>query len=766
MHHKNRIATLLMGVSAIALASCGENESGGETETRQAEAQDEDAGPTAQTPVATAPQSEPTAVNAEAAPSVLLAEWDTPFGAPPFDAFEPDDYPSAMDAAMAAHLEEIDAIARNPEPATFDNTIAALDASGAELTQVARVFYNLVSADINDGLQEVQGAYAPKLSQHTDSITLNPELWARVRAVYDQRETLDFDDDQAKLLEDTHRSFVRAGADLDEDGKTRLVEINSRLSQLYTEFSNRARAEQTRPSVIVTDAARLDGLPEDQIKAARAFAERVAADESVDEETRAAAENGYAFNMIRSSFTPVLQFGKDRTLRKEILDTYYAMGSGGGDLDTRELIKEIAVLRAEKANLMGFDTFAAYAIDPRMAKTPEAAAALMTRVLDAALVRAKEERAALEAMLQEDLGADATLAAHDWWYYAEKVREAKYDLSEETLKPYFQVDVVRDGAFYVANRLFGINFTEVTDSVPLYHPDVKAFDVTDVQTGDHVGLLYLDYTARPTKRGGAWASAYRVQSNLPGEDEVRPIIVNVGSFFSPTSPDDPGLMSWDSVTTLFHELGHAIHGLVSRVRYEGQSGTAVKRDYVEFPSQVLENWAAEPAVLERYAKHFETGETIPAELMDKLKEAAIFNNGFDMTEVAAASLLDLAWHTKTRAELEAIDDVRAFDAQVMADLGVIPEIAPRYRSPYFSHVFSGDGYSAGYYVYLWAQVLSADAWGAFKATGDVFDPELSAKLTNEVFAVGGSRDEMESFVAFRGQEPDPDAFLREAGLIR
>ena len=695
-------------------------------------------------------QITPETSSAATTPNPFLGEaWTTPYGTPPFGKVEIAHYAPAFDATMKAHLGEVETIANSADAATFANTIESLEASGANLERVAAVFFNLAGSNTNDEIQKIRTEYAPKLSEHSDALYLNGKLFARVKAVHDQRAQLGLRPDQNKLVEDYYKSFVKAGAELDADKKKRLTEINSRLAALFSGFGDKIRRENAGYALIVEDEKDLAGLPDAVIAQGAAAAKEKG------------HEGKWAFTLVRSSVTPFLQYADNRELRKEIYTAYTKRGANGGELDTREQLKETAILRAERAALLGFESHAHYQINRNMAKTPKAVFELLDKLWQGAKGKVVEERTALTEMLKKDLGADAKLEPSDWWYYAEKVRKARYDLSQDELKPYFQVDQVREGAFDVAARLFGIKFDEVTKDVPTYHEDVKVFDVKYAD-GSHVGLLYVDYHPRGGKRGGAWMSEFRGQSKSAGD--VRPVIVNVGNFPAPAG-DKPALLGWDEVETLFHEFGHALHGLLSNVHYEGQSGTNVKRDYVEFPSQLLENWASEPTVIKKYARHYETGEAIPDALIKKLNDAGTFNQGFELTELVAAALLDLSWHTLDMEGVKKIDDVEAFDRESMAKIGLIPEIAPRYHSPYFQHIFSGDGYSAGYYVYLWAQVLEADAYDAFTKSGDVFNPDMAKKLLDHVFASGGSKDEMELYEAFRGAKPSVEPLLRKRGLL-
>ncbi|MEQ9501249.1 MAG: M3 family metallopeptidase [Deltaproteobacteria bacterium] len=680
----------------------------------------------------------------------FAGEWKTPYGAPPFDRITDDHYAPAFDEGMKQHVAEMEKIANNEEEATFANTIEAMERTGDFLERVENVFFNLAGSTSNDAIVKLRGEYAPKLSKHYDAIYLNDDLWQRVNALYQKRTSLGLQPQQAKLLEEYYKGFVRAGARLDPERKQRLADINAELAGLYSKFVDHVRLETEKYALVVDDEKDLEGLPDAVVAAGAAEAKA------------REMEGKWAFTTTRSSITPFLQYAKNRKLREQIYKAYITRGANGDDLDNQKLILAITKLRAERAKLLGFESHAHYNIDKNMAKTPKSARMLLERLWKGAIAKAKVERKLLQAEMKKDLGRKAKLMPWDWQYYAEKVRKKKFDLSQDELKPYFQVDMVRQGAFDTASRLFGITFEEVTDGVPRYHPEVKAFDVKD-KDGTHVGLLYVDYHPRKGKRGGAWMNVFRAQSNLDGK--VRPVVVNVGNFPAPAG-DKPALLGWDEVETLFHEFGHALHGLLSNVKYESLAGTRVKRDYVEFPSQLLENWALERSVVEKYARHYETNEPIPAELVEKLLAANNWNQGFAMTELVGAALLDLEWHTMNVDQTSKVTDVLAFDKKAKKRIGFIEEIEPRYHSTYFQHIFAGDGYSAGYYVYLWAQVLEADAFKAFQEKKDAFDPALAAKLRTHIFAAGGSDDEMVLYKKFRGREPNVKALLEKRDLGR
>lgn len=672
----------------------------------------------------------------------LFAEWDTPFGVPPFDRIENDHYLPAFREAMQRNRAEIDAITSNPDAPTFANTLEALERSGRDLTRVASVFYAIEGAHTNDTLKEVARTIAPELAAHRDAIRLDPLLWARVKTVREARDTLDLTPEQAKLFEETHKGFVRSGADLDETSKARLKEINAEMATLSQKFGDNLLDETNAFELYVEDRADVGAIPGNLIAAA------------AEEAKRRGHQDGLSFTLQRPSINPFLQFSPNRELRRQIFLGYAMRGDNGNEKDNKELLSRMAALRVERANLLGFPTHAAYVLDDNMAETPERVYGLLDRIWEPALAAAKQERDAFQAMMAAD-GVEGDFEAWDWRYYAEKVRKARYDLDEEVLRPYFEVNAVRDGVFGVANRLYGITFTELPDA-PRWHPDQQVFEVNE-SDGTHIGVLYLDFFMRPSKRGGAWMNDLRSQSRLDGD--VTPVVTTNFNFPAPTA-DAPSLLSWDDVETLAHEMGHALHGLFSDVTYESLAGTAVSRDFVELGSQVMENWMGEPEVLRSFAKHYMTGEPIPDELVEKLDAASKFNQGFATTEYLAASYLDMAWHTFGEP-LER--NARATEDAEMERIGLIEEIIPRYRSTYFAHIFSG-GYSAGYYAYIWAEVLDADAFQAFKETS-LFDRGTADRFRREVLSKGGTRPGMELYEAFRGREPTIEPLLRNRGLL-
>ncbi len=672
----------------------------------------------------------------------ILAVWETDFGVPPFDIIGNDDYLPAFREAMAIHRGEIDAIVENPEPPTFDNTILALEQTGALYSRVSRVFGAVSGAHTNDTLQDVDRTLAPERAAHGDAVILNPELWERVKTVFEQREDLGLTPEQDKLLEETHKDFVRSGAALDEASKTRIMEINSEMAELSTKFGENVLAETNAYELLVTDSADLGSLPANLVSLA---AERARANNH---------ESGWAFGLDRPSINPFLEYSTNRELRRDIFMGYAMRGDNDNEHDNKAVLSRMAALRAEKAKLMGYPTHAHFIISDNMAETPDRVLSFLDEVWRPALDVAKQERADMQELMNAE-GVAGKLEGWDWRHYTEKVRRARYALDQEALLPYFEVNAVRDGVFMIANKLYGFTFHERTD-LPRWHPDQQVFEVREAD-GSHLGILYMDFFTRPSKRGGAWMNSLRSQSNVDGF--VTPIVTTNFNFPPPTT-GGPSLIGLDNALTLAHEMGHALHGLMSNVTYRSLSGTSVPRDFVEFGSQIMENWMGEPEVLREYAKHYETGEVLPDEYVDKLQASATFNQGFITVEFIAAALLDMAWHLLDEpVEHEA----RAFEATEMTRVGLIEEIIPRYRSTYYSHIFDG-GYSAGYYAYLWAEVLDKDAFQAFVETGDLFDPETAQRLREEILSKGGTRPGMDMYANFRGREPSIQALLEARGL--
>jgi len=662
--------------------------------------------------------------------------WSTPFGAPPFDRIRPEHFPPAFDRAMAEGLAEIEAITGNPAAPSFANTIEALERSGALLNTVGSVFGNLVASLGDEGLQQVERDYAPKLAAHGSKVSLNAALFARVAALHAQADELTLAPDARRLLERTYLGFVRSGAALDAAAKTRMAEISERLAVLHTDFGQNVLHDE-RAWQLPLVAADLVGLPD----FVRDGAAEAAKERGID---------GYAITLSRSLIEPFLTFSARRDLRKIAYEAWIARGTHAGAQDNTALIPEILALRGERARLLGYANYADFRLADTMAGSPAAVTGLTGEVWQAALGRVADERAALLPLAQAD-GLNE-IAAWDWRYYAEQVRQARYDLDEAALKPYFEFENIQRAAFDTAGKLFGLSFHERRD-VPMYHPDVRAYEVRE---GDrHIGLFLADPFARAGKRSGAWMSSYREQRGLDGE--VRPIIVNNNNFAKAA----PALLSFDDAETLFHEFGHALHGLLSDVHYPSQSGTSVRRDFVEFPSQVFEHWLSVPETLQAYARHYATGEALPAALMERLLAARNFNQGFATIEYTAAAMLDMELHAHPDP---AGLDVQAFEREMLARISMPVEIGVRHRPPHFQHLFAGAGYAAGYYSYLWAEVLDADGFAAFEEAGDPFHAETAARLKT-VLQSGDRADPMALYVDFRGSAPGTAALLRNRGLL-
>ncbi len=661
--------------------------------------------------------------------------WTTPFGAPPFDRIRPEHFAPAFDRGMEDNLAEIDAITANPAPPSFANTIEALERAGELLTNVGAVFGNLVSSLGDDGLQQVERDYAPKLAAHGSKVSLNPALFARVAALHEARAGLALAPDANRLLERSYLGFVRSGAALNGPAKTRMAEISERLAILHTDFGQNVLHDERDWHLPLT-AADLAGLP-DFVRdgAAEAAKER--------------GLGGYAITLSRSLIDPFLTFSARRDLREVAYNAWIARGTHPGPHDNMALIPEILALRAERARLLGYANYADFRLADTMAGTPDAVGRLTGEVWQAALVRVDDERTALLKMAGAD-GLNA-MEAWDWRYYAEHVRQSEYALDEAALKPYFVFENIQQAAFDTAGRLFGLSF-EARPDIATYHPDVRAFAVSE---GDrHIGLFLSDPFARAGKRSGAWMSSYREQQALDGD--IRPIIVNNNNF----AKASPALLSFDDAETLFHEFGHALHGLLSDVRFPSQSGTSVRRDFVEFPSQVYEHWLSVPETLQNYARHHASNEPLPVTLMDRLLSARNFNQGFATIEYTAAAILDMELHAHPDP---ASLDIAAFERATLARLGMPAEIGVRHRPPHFQHLFAGAGYAAGYYSYLWAEVLDADGFAAFEDAGDPFDPAAAARL-KRVLQSGDSADPMALYVGFRGATPGTEALLRNRGL--
>ena len=677
-----------------------------------------------------------------------LFEWTGPLGLPEFDRIGDADFEPGFDAALAAHDEEIAAICGHAGEATFENTIVALEKAGKALSRVSALFWNRAGTDTNEVVQALEPEIAARLSRHASKIAMNSALFARVDALYRRRESLGLDREGLRVLERHWKGFVRAGARLPSAGQTRLAEIDERLAELGTRFGQNVLNDEKSWSLVLDGESELSGLP-DFLRDAMASA---AAERGV--------AGGHVVTLSRSLIEPFLTFSTRRDLREKAFAAWTSRGETGGG-DNRPLIAEILRLRGEKARLLGYENFAAYKLDDTMAKTPASVVSLLTDVWEKALACAEREEADLARAAAADGNNDA-LSAWDWRYYSEKVRTARYDFTEQDLKPYLELDNIIAASFDVAGRLFGLRFEERRD-VAAQHPDVRVFEVAE-SGGKPIGVFLADYFNRPSKRSGAWMSALQRQNRLARETQEGsglPIVCNVMNFSKP-APGKPALLSLDDARTLFHEFGHALHGLLSDVRFPSVSGTSVARDFVELPSQLYEHWLTVPEIFGRHAVHVRTGKPMPQALLDKVLGAHAFNAGFQTVEYTASALVDMALHT----EAAPIEDPAAFEADVLERLGMPASIVMRHRSPHFLHVFSGDGYSAGYYSYMWSEVLDADAFAAFEETGDAFDEATARKLRSAILSAGGSVDPEEAYKAFRGRLPTPDAMMRKRGLAR
>ena len=678
----------------------------------------------------------------ESGSNPFYSEYDTPFGTPPFNKIKIEHYKPAFIDGMTEEQKEIEAIANNPADPTFENTIVAMEKTGELLDKVSHVFNNLTSSMTNEEMQKIARELSPLLSKHRDDIRLNEELFQRVKTVYNVRDELELNPEQEMLLNETYKSFVRGGANLNETDKNQLRELNKELSLLSLQFGENILKENNRFEMVLDKKEDLAGLPEAVITAAAETAKERGHD------------GKWVFTLHKPSLIPFLQYSDKRDLREKMFKGYIMRGDNNDSLDTKSILSKMAALRVKKANLLGYKTHAAYILEKNMAKNAKNVYELLDKLWTPALKVAKKEVKEMQALIDAE-GKTFMLQPWDWWYYAEKVKVSKYNLDEDMLRPYLQVENVRKGAFEVATKLWGITFTERKD-IPKYHEDVTVYEVKE-KDGTHVGILYTDYFPRESKRGGAWMNEFRPQSNMGGK-QIRPIIVNVGNFTKPTG-DKPALISLDETLTLFHEFGHALHGLLTNCTYPKLSGTNVPRDFVELQSQIMENWATEPEVMRSYAKHYQTGEPIPEELIEKIKKSGKFNQGFATVEYLAASYLDMDWHTLT----EPIEkDPLTFEKKSMDRIKLINEIVPRYRSSYFSHIFSG-GYSSGYYSYVWAEVLDADAFQAFKETG-IFDQKTALAYRTNILEAGGTEDPMVLYKRFRGAEPKIEPILERRGL--
>ena len=670
----------------------------------------------------------------------FLNDYETPFKIPPFEEIEFAHYEPAFDIGMKEHLKEIEEIANNQQEPTFENTIEAMERSGETLDKVANVFFNLLGSNTNDDMDALAMKISPKLSAHNDSILLNKELFKRIKELFDNKGSFNLTTEQNRLLGETYKRFIRSGANLDNQSMERLTQINSSLSSLSVQFDQNVLKETNSYSMVIENEEDLDGLPAEEIRQASLLA---------DSEGQSGK---WVFKPTRVSMYPFLTYSTQRDLREELYNSYIQRGDNDNEYDNKEIIAEMISLRKEKASMMGFDSHSDYVLDNTMAKTPENVNKLLQTIWKPGVEKAKGEVEEMQKLISDE-GGNFELAAWDWWHYSEKLRQEKFDFKEEEVKPYFSEDKVLAGAFDVAQKLFDITFTERND-LPKYRENIRSFIVEDLNK-KVIGIFYTDFTLRPNKGGGAWMNTFRSQSKFDGE--IIPIVINVCNF-PPENADGVSLLSFEQVETLFHEFGHGLHGLLSDAQYPSLSGTSVTRDYVEFPSQMMENWAREPSVIKTFAKHYETGETIPEDLLNKISAAGTFNEGFATTEYVAAAHLDMAYHT----DQGLIEDIDKFEDETLNDLGLIPEIESRYRSTYFGHIFAG-GYSSGYYSYLWTEVLEADAFEAFKDKG-LFNKETADKLKKYVYAAGNTDDLMTQYVRFRGKEPEIEPLLKKRGL--
>jgi peptidyl-dipeptidase Dcp len=668
----------------------------------------------------------------------LLSNWTTPFGIAPFDAIRDEDFSPALDAALTEARAAVAEIADNPEAPTFANTVEALELADDKLGRVLSTFYTLAGADTNEERNALQREFSPKLAAYGSEVSMNPKLFARIEALWEARDGLGLTAEQMRVLTLTRRGFVRSGAQLEGEARDRLKAVKERLAVLGTEFTQNLLKDESDWYMDLSEAD-LDGLPGFGVAAARAAGEEK-------------GRPGPVVTTSRSLIVPFLQFSPRRDLREKAYDAWTSRGARGGATDNRGVAAEILKLRAERAKLLGYPSFAAYKLETEMAKTPEAVRDLLLRVWSPARARAEADAAVLEAMMNAD-GVNGRLAPWDWHYYSEKRRRAEHDLDEAELKPFLQLDRMIEASFACANRLFGLEFATV--EVPLYHPDARAWEVT--RGGKHMALFVGDYFARGSKRSGAWCSAMRSQKKLGGD--TRPIVLNVCNFTKPAK-GEPALLSWDDARTLFHEFGHALHQMLSEVTYESISGTSVARDFVELPSQLYEHWLEVPEVLGQYATHAQTGEAMPKDLLDRLLAASTYDMGFQTVEYVASALVDLAFH-----EGEAPADPMVKQAEVLDALGMPAAIRMRHATPHFAHVFSGDGYSSGYYSYMWSEVMDADAFAAFEEAGGAFDPATAERLEKFILSAGGSEEADALYTAFRGRMPGVEALLKGRGLL-
>ncbi|MFW5979009.1 MAG: M3 family metallopeptidase [Bacteroidia bacterium] len=668
----------------------------------------------------------------------FFSEYNTPFGVPPFEEIKIEHFKPAFEKAMEEQNAKIESIVNAEAEPTFENTIVPMVYSGESLSKVSSVFYGLNSANTNDEMQELAQEMSPELSSHRDAISMNADLFERIKTVYENKDDFDLDEEESFLLEDIYLDFVRSGANLPEEEKEKLKDINRKLSSLTQEYGQNVLKETNSFEMVIEDEDSLAGLPESVIETAAETAEEKG------------YENKWVFTTQKPSMIPFLQYAKNRDLREKLYKAYLDRGNNDNEYDNKEILSDIIKLRGEKAQLLGYDTYADYELERRMAKEPGNVMDLLNKLWDASLPVAKEERDAMQKMIDEK-GKDFELKSWDWWYYAEKIRKEKFDLDDSDLRPYFELNNVREGAFNVANKLYGITFKEVKD-VPKPHPDARAWEVKE-EDGSHLGLLFMDFHPRDSKRGGAWCGRYRSQYTDQEGERVAPLVTVVCNFTKP-SGDKPALLSLDETETLFHEFGHALDGLFNTNKYPR---TSIPRDFVELPSQIMEHWVSQEKVLEDYARHYETDEVMPDELVQKMEKSQYFNQGFETVEYLAASLLDMEYHTMEEPK---DIEVMEFENDYLESMGLIPEIEPRYHSTYFTHITGG--YAAGYYSYIWSGVLDNDAFEAFEENG-IFDQETAAKFRT-LLEKDGYSDAMELYKQFRGREPKEDALLRNRGL--
>ena len=676
-------------------------------------------------------------------PNPFLSEYTTPFQVPPFDQITNEHYLPAFEAGMKEQLAEVEAIVGNAETPTFQNTILPYDKSGQTLNRVSNVFFNLNECLTNDKMVAIAEQVLPMLSKHSDAIMMNPKLFERIDHVYQHRNEMGLDDQQIRVVEKYHQDFMRHGAGLNAEQQAELSQINEQLSTLSLQFGNNLLKENAGYKLVIENEADLAGLPQTSIDAA---AEQAKAD---------GMEGKWVFTLSKPSLIPFLQFADNRDLREQMYKAYYNRGDNNNEYDNKKLVNEMCKLRVQKAKLFGFDNYADYVLDVNMAKDSKTVDKFLIDIFNPAQKLAKKELAEMQAIADKE-GANIKLEGWDWWYYAEKLRKAKYDFDENYIKPYLTVDNVRDGMFLAARMLYGVTFTQ-NETLPIYYPGVETYEVKEAN-GDLLGILYMDYYPRESKSGGAWCTSFRESGHDINGKKIYPVVSLVMNF-TPASGDTPALLTWDETETMWHEFGHSLHAFFSDGLYTRTCGN-VPHDYVEMPSQIMENWVAEPEVIRMYARHYQTGEVMPDSLIAKIENSALFNQGFMTTELIAASILDMKYHELTEPQDL---DVDAFEKQQMDAIGLMPEILPRYRSTNFAHIFNG-GYSAGYYAYTWAEVLDKDAFNYFKSSGDLFNPDLAASFRKNCLQECGNDEGMVQYRKFRGQDPDYEPYLKARGL--